>query len=110
MLNSDKTAALKNLNLTKGLFLSKKQRKLRLECENIEDIVWASEHIICLIHKTVHIKVNLNTEIFYDISKISLTMNALKLKEIDEEILTVSVELCNDAVQLQHNITNKGVR
>lgn len=41
------------------------------------------------MHKTVYIKVNLNTEIFYNVAKISSTTKALKIKKVSEGFLTV---------------------
>ena len=41
------------------------------------------------MHKTVYIKINLNTEIFYNITKIHSATEVSKLKNISEEISTV---------------------
>ena len=89
MSDTDNNTHQKNSNLERELVLSKKQRKLRLEWDNIEDKSWVSEHTICLMHRIVHIKVNLNTEIFYDITRIDSATEASKLKNVDEVISTV---------------------
>ena len=50
------------------------------------------------MHKTIHIKINLNTEIFYDIARIGSATKVSKLKNVSEAILTVQVDLCNNTV------------
>lgn len=62
------------------------------------------------MHKTVHIRVNLNEGIFYEISRIRPTNEAPKQKEIGEAVSTIAVGLCDDTVQRPHNITSKGIQ
>ena len=61
------------------------------------------------MHKTVHIAVNMNEGLYYDISAIGPPSEALKPKEVEESITTVGVGVCDDAVKPRHR-TQKGVR
>ena len=61
------------------------------------------------MHKTVHIAVNINKELYYNISVIKLSSEVLKLKEVEELITTVEVSVYNNAVKLRHR-TQKEVR
>ena len=62
------------------------------------------------MHKTIHIKVNINAGVFYNIARIGPTIDASKLREIGEGISTVAVRLCDDTVQPWHSTTGKGIK
>lgn len=59
------------------------------------------------MHKVVHIKVNMNEGLYYDIRHTEPAYEASKQKEVEESVLTTSIEICDDAVQLRHNIIKK---
>ena len=61
------------------------------------------------MYKTIHIAVNINEGLYYNISAIGPPSEALKLKEVEELIMMVGVSVCNDAVKPRHR-TQKGVR
>ena len=54
------------------------------------------------MHKTIHIAVNMNEGLYYDISAIRPPSEVLKLKEVEELITTVGVSVYNNAVKLRH--------
>lgn len=58
----------------------------------------------------MHIKVNMNEGVYYNIRKVELINEALKSKKILESVLTITVKICNDKIQLRHNTTIKSVK
>ena len=56
------------------------------------------------MHKTVHIAVNMNEGLYYNISAIGPPSEALKLKEVEESITIVGVSVYNNTVKLRHRI------
>ena len=62
------------------------------------------------MHKTVHIKVNMNTGVFYNIARIGPTIDAPKLREIGKGISTVAVGLYDNTVQPRHSTSSKGIK
>ena len=56
------------------------------------------------MHKTVHITVNINEELYYNISAIEPSNKVLKLKEVKELITTVEISVYNNTVKLKDRI------
>ena len=56
------------------------------------------------MHKTVYIAVNINEELYYNISAIKSSSEVLKLKEVKELIITIEIDVYNNAVKLRHRI------
>ena len=110
MAESEDDQIKKNPNLEWGLTLSKRQQKQWLERKNIRDGPWTPGHTIWLMHKTLHIKVNMNAGVFYNIARIGPTIDAPKPRENGEGISTVAVGLYNDTVQPRHSTTSKGIK
>ena len=61
------------------------------------------------MHKTIHIAVNINKELYYNISAIKLSSEVLKLKEVEELITMIEVNVCNNTVKLRYR-TQKEIR
>lgn len=99
-----------NPNLEQGLSLSKKQRKMMREKENGGEGLWTPGNTIRLMHKAIHVHVNLNAGNYYDIGRIGPTVEAPKEKEVGEANSTIPVGLCDDAVQPRHSTNRFGIQ
>ena len=76
----------------------------------MRDRPWTPGHMIRLMHKTVHIKVNMNTSVFYNVARIGPTIDAPKPREISKGISTVVVGLYDNIVQPWHSTSSKGIK
>ena len=100
----------KNPNLAKGLFLSKNQTRLMYQKHNAREGRWTPGNTIRLLHKTVHIKVNMNEGIYFDMAKVGPAVNAPKPREVSEGMLTVAVGMCNDAITPRHHMSKDSIK
>ncbi|KAA6406494.1 MAG: hypothetical protein FRX48_09765 [Lasallia pustulata] len=100
----------KNPNLAKGLFLSKNQTCLTYQKHNAREGRWTPGNTIRLLHKTVHIKVNINEGIYFDMAKVGPAVNAPKSKEVSKGMSTVAVGMCNDAVTPRYHMSKEGIK
>lgn len=58
----------------------------------------------------MHIKANINESLYYNIRWIEPIKKALKQNEVGKSVTTIIIEICDNAVQSQHNTTKKEIK
>ena len=91
-----------NSNVQKELLLSKKKQQKLYQKQNIfflQEQIFTSGHTVRLLHKLVHIQVNLGTDHTYDMAAAGPVKKALKPPELNPEMTWVPIRICDDTIE-----------
>ena len=91
-----------NLNVQKGLLLSKKEQQKLYKRQNtafLQEQVFTPGHTVRLLHKSVHIQVNLGTGHAYNIAVAGPIREAPKPPELDLEMTWIPIGVCDDMIE-----------